>query len=84
VYGSIKEFSTIVAEAINCASYTLNHTSINVVMNVNPKESWSNIKYDVSHFKVFGCETWTHIPNEKHKEMKLKVSHIYLLAMMKM
>jgi hypothetical protein len=25
---------------------------------------------DVSHFKVFGYETWAHIPKEKHKASK--------------
>ena len=39
-------------EAINCANYIVNRTP-------------TKIKLDVSHFRVFGCEAWAHIPDEK-------------------
>ena len=50
------------AEAINCANYIVNHTPTKVLQGITPKEAWSKIKPDVSHFYVFGCEAWAHIP----------------------
>ena len=32
----------------------------------------SKIKPDVSHFRVFGCEAWAHIPYEKRKALQPK------------
>ena len=32
----------------------------------------SKIKPDVSHFRVFRCEAWTHIPDEKQKALQPK------------
>ena len=44
------------AEAINCANYIINRTPTKVLKNITPKEAWSSIKPDVSHFRVFGSE----------------------------
>ena len=55
------------AEDVNCANYIVNRTPTKVLKNITPKESWSSIKPDVSHFHVFGSEAWAHIPDEKHK-----------------
>ena len=38
----------------------------------NTEEAWSKIKPDVSHFRVFGCEAWAHIPDEKRKALQPK------------
>ena len=60
------------AEAINCANYIVNRTSTNVLNNITPEEAWSSIKLDVSHFRVFGSEAWTHFLDEKHKFLEPK------------
>ena len=59
-------------EVINCANYIVNHTPTKVLKNITPKEAWSSIKLDVSHFHVFGSEAWAHIPDEKHKALEPK------------
>ena len=41
-------------EAINCANYIVNRTPAKVLQDITPKEAWSKIKPDVSHFRVFG------------------------------
>jgi hypothetical protein len=33
---------------------------------------WFEFKSDISNFKVFRCEAWAHIPNEKHKVLQSK------------
>ena len=58
--------------AINCTNYIVNHTPTNVLQGITPKEAWSKIKPDVSHFRVFGCEAWAHIPDEKRKALQPK------------
>ena len=60
------------AEDINCANYIVNRTPTKVLQGITPEEAWSNIKPDVSHFHVFGCEAWAHIPNEKWKALHPK------------
>jgi hypothetical protein len=60
------------AEAINCANYIVNHTPTKALKNITPKEAWSSIKPDVSHFRVFGSEAWAHIPDAKHKALEPK------------
>ena len=42
------------AEDINCENYIINRTPTKALNNTTPKEAWSSIKLDVSHFRVFG------------------------------
>ena len=60
------------AEAINCANYIVNHTPSKVLQGITLEEAWSKIKPDVSHFRVFGCESLAHIPDEKRKALQAK------------
>ena len=48
------------------------HTPTKVLKNITPKEAWSLIKLNVSHFRVLGSEAWAYIPDEKHKALKPK------------
>ena len=59
-------------EAINCANYIVNRTPTNALNDITPKEAWSKIKPDVSHFRVFGSRAWAHIPDEKRKALQPK------------
>jgi hypothetical protein len=36
------------------------------------EETWNKIKPDVIHFRLFGSVIWTHIPNEKRKDLQHK------------
>jgi hypothetical protein len=60
------------AEAINCENYIVNRTPTKALKNITPEESWTKIKPDVSHFRVFGSIAWTHIPDEKRKALQPK------------
>ena len=59
-------------EAIHYSNYIVNRTPTKVPKNITPKEEWSSIKPDVSHFCVFGSEAWAHILDEKHKALETK------------
>ena len=60
------------AKEINCENYIVNRTPTKVFKNITPKEAWSSIKPDVSHFCVFGSDAWAHIPDAKHKTLEPK------------
>jgi hypothetical protein len=34
-----------------------------------PYEAWSNLKPEVTHFRIFGSHAWARIPSEKRKEI---------------
>lgn len=53
------------AEAVHTAVYILNRCPTKAVKNMIPFEAWSGFKPSVSHFKVFGCIGYAHIPTEK-------------------
>ena len=59
-------------EAINYANYIVNRTPNKFLQGITPKEAWSKIKPDVSHFCVFGCEAWVSILDEKRKGLQPK------------
>ena len=54
-------------KAIKCSNYIINHNPTNALKNITPEKSWTKIKLDVSHFRVFGSIAWAHIPDEKRK-----------------
>ena len=55
------------AEAISCANFILNRVPTKVFKHVTPEEKWNGRKPNISNFKVFRCECWAHIPDEKRK-----------------
>ena len=66
------------AEAINCVNYIVNRTPTKFLQGITLEEAWSKIKPDVSHFRVFGCEAWDHISDEKWKALHSKLKSAYL------
>ena len=68
------------AEAINCANYIVNHTPTKFLQDIRLEEACSKIKLDVSHFSVFGCEAWVHIPDEKQKALHPKIEKCIFVA----
>ena len=56
-------------KAINWSIHILNRSPTFAVLNMTPEEAWSGRKPVVDHFKIFGCITYAHIPNEKRKKL---------------
>ena len=69
---------------VNYANYIVNRTPTKILQGITPEEAWSKIKPDLSHFCVFGCEAWAHIPDEKWKKLQPKSESAYLLDIQKM
>ncbi|MCO5580162.1 hypothetical protein L7F22_034029 [Adiantum nelumboides] len=62
----------IFLQAASTAVYTMNMTPTAVVHDVTPKETFTGRKPDVSHFKVFGCIAYMHVPDELRTKLDLK------------
>jgi transposase InsO family protein len=60
-------------EAINIATYIVNRTPTIVAKHKTPKEAWSRRKLIIGQFKVFGCDAYVHIPDEKRKKLDRKI-----------
>jgi hypothetical protein len=55
------------AEAVNTAAYTLNR-SPSGTRNMTPMEAFFQVKPDLSHMRVFGCDAHVHIPEPKREK----------------
>ena len=60
------------AEAVHTAVYIMNRTPTAAVHDVMPEEKFTGLKVDVSHFKVFGCIAYVHIPDELRTKLDPK------------
>ena len=52
------------AEAVACVVYVINRSPTKSVMNRVLKEAWSGMSCSVSHFIVFGCVAYAHVPKK--------------------
>ena len=50
------------AEAMMTAIHTLNRSPTSAVPGMTPYQAYYGSKPDVSHFRVFGCDAYVHIP----------------------
>ena len=67
------------AEAIHTTFFILNRTPAKAIMNITPEEAWSRRKPIVSHFCIFCCTTYSHIPDEKRSKLEGK-SEKYIMV----
>ncbi len=61
------------AKAVATTVYIMNRTPTTTVHGMTPEEKFTSKKPDVSHFRVFGCITYMHVPNEKISKLDPKV-----------
>ena len=59
-------------EVVHTAVYIMNRTPTAAVHDVTPEEKFTGLKADVSHFKVFGCIAYVHIPDELRTKLDPK------------
>ncbi|XP_071940050.1 uncharacterized protein [Coffea arabica] len=56
-------------EAVSCAIYVLNKCPARCNFGKTPQEVWTGMKPDISHFKVFGCLAYVHVPDHLRKKL---------------
>ena len=59
-------------EAVEIAKYLVNMSPSSMLVYMTPHEVWSGKKPLVSHLKVFGCDTFVHVPKEKRSNLNKK------------
>ncbi|GAU24937.1 hypothetical protein TSUD_311720 [Trifolium subterraneum] len=59
-------------EAVVWATYVINRSPTLSVKDVTPEEAWSGTKPSVSHFKIFGCIGYVHVPEAQRKKLDPK------------
>ena len=52
------------AEVVACVVYVINKLPTKSVMNRVPEEAWSGMSCNISHFKVFECVSYAHVPKQ--------------------
>jgi hypothetical protein len=67
-------------EAVKWSVYVLNRSPTFSVKNVTPEEVWSGQKPTVSHFRIFGCVAYAHIPDPKRMKLDDKGEKCVLLG----
>ncbi|GAU22946.1 hypothetical protein TSUD_326740 [Trifolium subterraneum] len=65
-------------KAVNWSVHILNRCPTFAVKDMTPEEAWSGSKRYVSHFKVFGCIAYVHIPDNLRKKFDDK-SYVCIL-----
>jgi hypothetical protein len=60
------------AEVVAIAVYIMNRTPTAAVHGMTLKEKFTSKKPNVSHFRVFGCIAYVHVPDEKRSKLDPK------------
>ena len=68
------------AEAVHTAVHILNKCPTKGLKDKTPVEAWSGIKPSVSHFKIFVCICYAHVPADKRTKLDEKVKNVSFLV----
>ena len=68
------------AEAVHTVVHILNRCPTKALKDMTPVEAWSSIKPSVSHFKIFGCICYAHVPADKRTKLDEKVKNVSFLV----
>ena len=74
---------TFWAEAASTAAYIINRSPTAALNNSTPYEKWHGVKPDISHFRVFGCVAYVHVPDAKCKKLQSKTQVCMFVGYMK-
>ncbi|MCO5581806.1 hypothetical protein L7F22_035695 [Adiantum nelumboides] len=68
------------AEACNTAVYIQNRSPTHALQDMTPFQAYYGCKPTVSHFRVFGCSAFVHIPKEKRQKVDFKSRKLLFLG----
>ena len=68
------------AEALSTAAYLINRSPTKTLHEMTPFEAWYGKKPNVSHFRVFGCSAYVHIPKDQRKKLDPKAKKCVFLG----
>ena len=68
------------AEALNTATYLKNRSPTISLPGITPVEAWSGERPDLAHLRVFGCQTYAHVPTEERGKLESKTRRCWMLG----
>lgn len=68
------------AEAVNTAIYILNRVPTSQAPGKTPYEMWCGQKPTLDHLKVFGCDAYAHVPDEKRRKLDTKSEKLMFIG----
>ena len=68
------------AEAVNTAIYILNRVPTSQAPGKTPYEMWCGQKPTLDHLKVFGCDAYAHVPDEKRRKLDTKSEKLVFIG----
>eukprot|EP00253_Pinus_taeda_P021064 PITA_21064 len=68
------------AEAVETTCYLVNRFPSSTLEDKTPQEVWTGKKPSLSHMRVFGCDAYVHVPNEKRTKMDSKYEKCIFIA----
>eukprot|EP00253_Pinus_taeda_P028705 PITA_28705 len=60
------------AEVVDTACYLVNRSPSSTLEDNTPQEVWIGKKPSLSHLRVFGCDSYVHVPKEKQTKLDSK------------
>ena len=61
------------AELVDTTCYILNRSSTSVLVDNIPYEAWDGKNTSLSHLRVFGCDSFVHVPKEIRQKLDSKL-----------
>jgi hypothetical protein len=58
------------AEACMNVVYVQNRSPHQILKNITPEESFTKVKPEIRHFRIFGCPVYLHVPKEKRSKLE--------------
>lgn len=59
-------------EVVDTACYLVNRSSTSALIDKTPHEVWYGNKPSLAHLRVFGCDSFVHVPEEKRSKLDNK------------
>ena len=66
------------AEAVSTAVHLRNRSPTSYLKEMTPYKRWHGSKADVNNLKVFGCNAYVHVPDQKRKKQDKSVQSIFV------
>lgn len=67
-------------KAVKWCVHVQNRSPTSAVENKTPEEAWSNMKPSMNYFRVFGCVSHVHVPDQKRSKLDDKSKICILLG----
>jgi hypothetical protein len=67
-------------EAVSTTCYLVNRSPSSALDDTTPHEVWSGKKPSLQHLRVFGCDSYVHVPKENRSKLDNKVENCIFIS----